>query len=1024
MADPLAALSVAAAALQFIDFGMNIYGLYKEIRESAQGATEKNARLESLIKDLQTIQGMIQPFTATSDVSQRDVDAIEDFRRDCNKAASDLLKALQDLQPKKQKGFDRLISAWRAYRARKKIASLHEKLEGRRKTFESALTVDTRTRVLSQLGELKKDLAINKEEARQMHKESKAAHLATQNAVSTAKKELDAKLSSTAHDQQSSAQRIEERQEESRLTAIQKDFLAKLSFPEMSTRHGNIPPPATGTYGWIFKEPDSSSSKDPAMMELRGKFKNWLMGDEKVFWISGKPASGKSSLMSFIEGHDSLKKSLGQWSGGRTLTILSFFFWRAGSELQKSIPGLLRSLLHQLLKKRPSTIDDICARDPNLEHSHWTHSRLLELLRETLKAYQQADECIVFLIDGLDEFEGDHSYLLDVVLEAKLMTNAKICLSSRPEASLQRRLAQYSSIRLEDLNFKDIESFVSNKLAAIKIEHPKTYIIYDITDRAQGMFLWAALVSTDILDGYQFHDDHEKLQERVRELPPGLEPLFTQLFAGVNKGHRDFLLRVFQLFKIYEQPPNVAFVTACLHHNEVTTLHDFLKHCQKVQDQIKTRSKGLLEITAVHDRRPALRGWALEDPSTRCHRQSALEDDIVRSWMKFAWPTVNWLHRSAYDYIFNSPEADLPQWIREIDIAQEVLRGTMWLFKYGLLIYTTNDHFRPLHDSISIIRHPLNALTHGQVDGTLATVYKTLDELGGILETSLSEESWLDVDLRANLKYKRDVSSALIARLSASFWGHILWSNMHDYIHSRFGFLKRTRFAFATPEEGRPLLNQRVKGHTSIASRRGDVPHLGFCKESVARGVVKQNLVDLSRSNTVTQHNAKFHGKELSDNSSANVVNKLTYLLDHWQVFMFPSTNERALLQVHVPALHTSESNNADSITPLRILGVGKYSHLEELLTGLVPRYVFHPSPETNATLTKFLVSAPGKISEYVFKGSLAAFLTCRKALVKGISEDVSGQLDARQRRGLTILVQVYFIYLWETAGLNGGIFS
>ena len=35
---------------------------------------------------------------------------------------------------------------------------------------------------------------------------------------------------------------------------------------------------------------------------------------------------------------------------------LSFFFWNSGSEIQMSQPGLLRSVLHQILSKRPSLI--------------------------------------------------------------------------------------------------------------------------------------------------------------------------------------------------------------------------------------------------------------------------------------------------------------------------------------------------------------------------------------------------------------------------------------------------------------------------------------------------------------------------------------------------------------------------------------------------------------------------------------------------------------------------------------------
>lgn len=134
-------------------------------------------------------------------------------------------------------------------------------------------------------------------EVKQIHNDSKTAH-------------------SITHDQL----------EKARITADQKDFLTKLSFPGMSQRHESIEPPATGTYEWIFA--DNSSSDDSAQQqELRGAFMRWLTSDEKVFWISGKAGSGKSSLMAFVESHRRFREGLKHWSQGRSLTVLTFFFW-------------------------------------------------------------------------------------------------------------------------------------------------------------------------------------------------------------------------------------------------------------------------------------------------------------------------------------------------------------------------------------------------------------------------------------------------------------------------------------------------------------------------------------------------------------------------------------------------------------------------------------------------------------------------------------------------------------------------
>ena len=41
------------------------------------------------------------------------------------------------------------------------------------------------------------------------------------------------------------------------------------------------------------------------------------------------------------------------WSGARELLIPTFFFWNAGTEMQKTSVGLLRSLLYQIIAAIP-----------------------------------------------------------------------------------------------------------------------------------------------------------------------------------------------------------------------------------------------------------------------------------------------------------------------------------------------------------------------------------------------------------------------------------------------------------------------------------------------------------------------------------------------------------------------------------------------------------------------------------------------------------------------------------------------
>jgi hypothetical protein len=194
-----------------------------------------------------------------------------------------------------------------------------------------------------------------------------------------------------------------------------------------------------------------------------------------LFCISGKVGLGKSSLISFIEGDIRTKGHLWHWSGDRALDVLKFFFWRPSSVLPKSISGLLRSMLHQLLRRSHLTIDDLCAEDASLAYSHWTFARLLSTSQKAFSLHPDCDHCVFILIESLEEYEGDYLELLRVVLGAEKLVNVKSCLSSRPEVDLRAKLGSYLTIRLEDLNYQYMKKFVDSKSRAHGRPHQDSY---------------------------------------------------------------------------------------------------------------------------------------------------------------------------------------------------------------------------------------------------------------------------------------------------------------------------------------------------------------------------------------------------------------------------------------------------------------------------------------------------------------------------------------------------------------------
>ena len=69
--DPVSAIGVAAATVQFVQFSLQALSLCREIRDNAEGTTNANKRLESYSQTLQALVRGLKAGTARSSAAGR-----------------------------------------------------------------------------------------------------------------------------------------------------------------------------------------------------------------------------------------------------------------------------------------------------------------------------------------------------------------------------------------------------------------------------------------------------------------------------------------------------------------------------------------------------------------------------------------------------------------------------------------------------------------------------------------------------------------------------------------------------------------------------------------------------------------------------------------------------------------------------------------------------------------------------------------------------------------------------------------
>lgn len=696
--EALAAVGVASAAVQFLDFSVKTLALCKEIRDSSDGSTKTNNDLIKSVKVLKAWQkDLQQKCNTTSGAGRRLVETV----RACSRIADQLLQLLEHIREVAQKALGTLRAALRALREGKRIEKLQTQLSDCQVKLHLALTAEMRDNLIESLeaqgknSESMRTIILQKLDFAHDHLRTVDENVTrtagiTQKQISSLNNNQQKSHASLRRGQQHLSRKLDRQLHDLSISSTHQQFLDRLAFEEMFTRQESIKGCSPGTYDWVFSgelperiSPYRNTPKQDAKdLELRGRIVSWLRttDEQHMFWVNGKPGSGKSSLMSYILSDPRTKVHLQHWAGNRTLHVFSFFFWKPGSSLQKTMLGFRRSMLWQLCKSKPSIINSLLSHDQSLLLTSWTQKKLMNALG--LASSYFLEDAVFCMVDGLDECEDDFRDLLDDISKMNFGSRAKICLSSRPEEAMRRKFKDLPSVSLQDLNYEDIFGYARTEFERAGDRTKR--LARDVANAAEGVFLWAVLVCDSLCSGLMAEDDTETLLRRLHDSPKELDDLFATMFASIDKFH--FQSLAFYFHAAQQDYFSIALAVASQSTQQITSLKQFGALCERETVRIRAQSKGLLEVTFLESESTDTRGWSLRTLPDGRPRERHLGSEDFRVLSRFQESEIGFVHRSAYDYIFKEFGVG-PAWLRSVstpEITDRVFYGNIWLAEYGV----------------------------------------------------------------------------------------------------------------------------------------------------------------------------------------------------------------------------------------------------------------------------------------------------------------------------------------------------
>ncbi|KAL0939786.1 uncharacterized protein CTRU02_206396 [Colletotrichum truncatum] len=768
--DPASIIGVVAASLQFLEFGTKIATRAYQIKNSTTGQTKENATIletvNSLDKHVTHLEDRWREHTAKATPSQNEGE-LQDAVSECREIGSTMQDILHGLaNNKSSKPFQSFQHAIQSVMARGDI----EKLAARLEVARTRITMATVSCVLDEIHVTNASLAQIHKKADFLVQSRLREEIASDEDPSEDEKDDDPALARFPHAELlgipaqiktawgsidpdnplltalfdelvtkiwkpdwdanfDNHQRDLPSILEPSLDVIRQGIVASLQFHVIDKRENEIVQSAENTFEWIWHNEPPNVDGHPAW----SSFPTWLRQDQtKVFWVTGVPGSGKSTLMKYILGHNELRTLLSELRPELPTVVLHYYAWHTGTNEQKSYEGLLRTILAQGLAAVPDivgvaakrrwalfrAIQPASLRDfEQLPRKLWELDELEEVLGCFLAELKARKQEIVIFIDGLDEFEAPPTAIVKKIQILGASGGIKICAASRPWREFEKAFDQGPLLRMHDLTKNDISAFIKQELEELQAFKDRQYEISELTEqirtKARGVFLWVSLVVKQLRLGVDGGRSFAALQQSIDQLPERIQELYSVIWKRIPVAFKTDASKLFQLFKASERSRNMLFMWVAYEGKPASFMFGS-KTMRGIKATTRRRldshTRGIIQLSHTDDLELLHRTaqeWMLAAWDEICSEAPLFNPHIhlMNAWLVFSW---HWGPKSFNNALFHACRAALPaeartrETISERDAVNDLINSFEAFEETTLQWGNQHYHWRPWLNELEI----------------------------------------------------------------------------------------------------------------------------------------------------------------------------------------------------------------------------------------------------------------------------------------------------------------------------------